>query len=130
MQYVEESIVTRVPYQKVWQAWEQIYKQREKSAPLKKGSSSSIVVNSKGKARFKIGEVKRNESIEVIWGNFFAKVVFLYGVTPQKRSSLITCRVQFKGIFAFLIKLFIGRKMKKQIASYLDQFVRQLESYA
>jgi hypothetical protein len=111
---MEEIIDTKASPKTVWSAWEKIH-----SLQGQKGSA--------GKFKYKVLDVKPEESFSIVWKTLFVKMVFTHEVSATERGSRIRYRVRFKGLFAWPIRLILGEKIKKNLRDVLKAMVLQLE---
>lgn len=121
---MEEKIEARVPSQVVWEAWERAHLKMEAG---QKGISKA---EGKSKFRYEILDVKKGERFSILWKTFFVRLIFTHTVKPIRNGSEITYSVQIKGLFAWLVRWFLGDKIKKNIGLVLKTIVRELEQQA
>lgn len=126
MKAIEESIVTKAPAKKVWQAWVDMYQMKSGGKALFKEGYNGYVKEKGKKVAFKLVDITKGESFSTIWKSFFVKMVFRYEVKQQAKGSLITTSVKFGGMFGWIARIFLKTKMKKNLASSLEQFASQL----
>lgn len=129
MVYVEEQIETKAAPKKIWQAWNEAYRKggpEKKKQGFKEGAKGKIA--SKGKSvPFKIIDVKKNETFTTLWKSFLVKFYFIYRVKQLPKGSLIMCRVKVGGALGFLVAPFLKKKIKKNVKTFLHDFVYQVE---
>lgn len=118
---MEEQIEARVKPEDVWEFWEKAHA-RHNEEGLKEGQ--------KGKARFhyKITKVKKGESFSILWKTLFVRLIFSHTVTPTRKGSLISYKVEMRGVFAWIVRWLIGEKIRKNISFVLKSIVKDLES--
>lgn len=127
MKPIEESITTKAPAKKVWQAWTDMYQWKASSGKsLKEGFTGHIVERGR-KVPFKVIDIKKGEGFTTIWSSFLVKMIFRYEVKQQPRGSLITCSVRFGGIFGLIARFFLKKKVRKNLSASLQQFAEQLD---
>ena len=129
MVYVEEQIETKAAPKKIWQAWNEAYRKggpEKKKEGFKEGTKGKVA--SKGKSvRFEIIDVKKNETFTTLWKSFLVKFFFIYSVKSLPKGSVITCRVKVGGFLGFLVAPFLKKKIRKNVQSFLQDFVYQIE---
>lgn len=118
---MEEQIEARVSPHEVWEAWEKAHAMH---------GQASIEEGQKGKSKFryKVLDVKRGESFSILWKTLFVRLVFTHAVKPIKYGSLISYKVQIKGLFAWPVRWMLGEKIRKNIGYVLKTIVRELEN--
>jgi len=124
MRYIEERVKTFAKPRIVFKAWSDRYIEQgfEKN-------QKGFVVNGKKKGfKFKIEDIKDNHSLSIVWFSHLVKLKFHHIVENNANGSLITIRVQLKGIFAFLIKPLIADKIRKNLQMSLTKFAQDLNS--
>jgi hypothetical protein len=117
---MEERIEARVPPQDVWQAWERAHALHSEKG-IQEGQKG------KNKFRYKVLDVKHGESFSILWKTLFVRLIFSHSVKPIQRGSLISYRVQIKGIFAWPVRWLLGEKIRKNISHVLRAIVQELE---
>ena len=131
MKYVEETAYSSASIECVWKAWTKtnLHNTWEKDKSFFEVGQKGNVTSKKGKRiPYEIMDVQEGRSFIILWKAFFIKLLFHYLVEPEKNSSKITYRVHCKGIFALPFKRLLYRKIKKDIASALKAFVKQVEA--
>jgi len=108
---MEEMIETSAAPAKVWAAWER---------GLERGKEGNL--------RYKVIEIRKGEGFSILWKTLFVRLIFSHSVKPTKRGSEIQYKVQIKGFFAPLVRLFLGAKIKKNLSHVLKSIVRELEA--
>jgi hypothetical protein len=108
---MEEMIEARVSPAHVWAAW-------EKGMEQGKG----------GKIRYKIIDLKKGESFSILWKTLFVRLIFSHSVKPTLYGSNISYKVQIKGLFAWPVRFFLGKKIQTNLRAVLKAVVRELES--
>src|SRR3990172_10244571 len=124
MKYIEEIIETRAPAHTVFKAWSENY--------LKRGyvkGKPGYIVDGKRRIKFEVLDVKKNESLTIVWHSLIAKLVFIHTVEQQKKGSTVSTKVQIKGIFAPLVRLIIRNKIRNYLKTSLSKFKSDLEMY-
>ncbi|NGX35112.1 MAG: hypothetical protein K1060chlam1_01482 [Candidatus Anoxychlamydiales bacterium] len=124
MGFIEEKVKTFAKPNIVFKAWSDKYLQ----AGFEKNQKGFVVNEKKKGFKFKIEEIKENESLTVVWFSHFVKLKFYHIVEKDLNGSLIILRVQLKGFFSFLIKPLIANKIRKNLQITLTQFSRDLNS--
>ncbi|KPK32953.1 MAG: hypothetical protein AMS24_02665 [Chlamydiae bacterium SM23_39] len=125
MENIEEKVVTKAAPKRVWQAWSDMY--HWKQAKGTKGYMSGYAGK---KVAFKIINVKKNEEFTTEWKSFLVKMKFIYQVKPiNNKGSTISCRVRFGGMFGWLTRLFLKKKIKNNLSKSLNQFAEQLNAF-
>lgn len=109
----QETIETRVSPKIVWQAWERFQ-------AGEKGKSGAF--------KYQILEVDPGKSFSILWKTLFARLIFTHCVEPTDQGCRISYRIEIRGIFAYPIRMLIGKKLRKNVAVLLKSFVKQLES--
>ena len=122
MGYIEESIKTSIAPELIWKAWCDNYLKQG----MEIGKKSHVVVDEKKGVKFKIEEIVENESLTILWFSHFMKLRFFHKVEKCDVGSLVICRVELKGFFAFLIKPLISNKIRKYIRTSLKQLSSNL----
>lgn len=117
---MEEQIETRVTPHEVWMAWERAHALHGQG-DIQEGQKG------KNKFRYEVLDVKKGESFSILWKTLFVRLIFRHTVTPTKKGSLISYKVQMKGIFAPICRWLIGEKVRKNIAHVLQSIVKELE---
>lgn len=122
MKAIEESVESRAKPSFVFNLWSDKYIK----GGLEAGKKGYVVNEKKKGIKFKISDVKKNESLTVIWYSHFVKLIFLHEVKKIDKGSKITCKVKLKGMFAFILKPLIANKIRKNLQLSLTQFARDL----
>ncbi len=120
--YVEERVKTFASPDIVFKAWSDKYLKQG----LKKNQRGYVVNEQKKGFKFKIEDIKKNHCLTIVWFSHFVKLKFYHIVENDLNGSLITCKVQLKGLFAFLIKPLIAKKIRKNLKISLTQFANDL----
>ena len=126
MKPLEESVVTKAPAKKVWKAWSEMYQTKSMGKNAFKEGHKGHIVERGRKVPFKIVDIKKGEGFTTIWRSFLVKMIFRYEVKQQSKGSLITCTVRFGGLLGWIARLFLKKKVKKNLAASLKQFAEQL----
>jgi hypothetical protein len=124
MKCIEEKIKVFAPVHVIWKAWSDNYLQ----TGFKVGKKSHVMSDKKKKVKFKILEVKKNDSLTILWYSFMVKIVFQHKIEPIKNGNLVICRVNLQGFLAFIIKPFIENKVRNYLQISLRQFARNLNT--
>ncbi|MFA6119039.1 MAG: hypothetical protein WCT85_03995 [Parachlamydiales bacterium] len=124
MGFIEEKIKISAPCDKVYNFWIDKYLQMGVDI----GKEGHVVAGNKKGIKFKIQELKKNESITIVWFAHFIKLIYFHNVEPLEKGSLITCRVSIKGFFSFLIRPLISNKIRKYLQLSLKQFSLDLDN--
>lgn len=119
---IEERTTTSIPSELIWKAWCDNYLKDG----IKAGQKGYVVVDEKKGVKFKIEEIVEGKSLTILWFSHFVKLRFFHKVEKCDEGSLIICRVELKGFFAFIIKPLISNKIRKYIQTSLKQFSREL----
>lgn len=123
MKYIEEKIAISAPVKTIWKIWADNYLQNGYDVG-KKG----FVTDSKRGVKFKILSYKENESLTIVWYSALVKLVYHHIVEPKDIGSLVTCKVQIKGFFSFLIKPLVSKKIRKYLQMSLDKFSKDVKN--
>ncbi|MFA5250034.1 MAG: hypothetical protein WC371_01325 [Parachlamydiales bacterium] len=124
MQPIKVEVFTKAPAKRVYQAWVEMY-QAKTSGNFKEGYKGYITEMGR-KMPFEIKEVKKNEGFTIIWSSFVVRIIFKYAVEQAEKGSKISCRVRFGGLFGFAVRLFLKKKMIKNLTEMLSSFADQL----
>ncbi len=108
---------TKVPPTLVWRAWNQAHSI----------DTSLGIPKKQGKFSYLICDVKRGEQFSIRWKTLFVRLIFTYRVQPLYSGSQLSTQVQVKGVFGWLVRRMIGRKLNEQLATVLKDMVAQLE---
>ncbi|NGX62876.1 MAG: hypothetical protein KR126chlam6_00278 [Candidatus Anoxychlamydiales bacterium] len=122
MSIIEESVKTKALPNIVFKVWADKYI----TGGFEVGKKGHVINEKKKGIKFKIHEVKENESLTVIWYSHFVKLIFLHEVKKIENGSLIVCKVKLKGLFAFILRPLISNKIRKNLQMSLTQFARDL----
>lgn len=117
---MEEQIEARVSPSAVWKAWEKAHMGSD-------SEGARFEIRKKGKLEYKIFDLKEGESFSIVWKSFLVRLIFQHRVEPIEKGSLITYKVAIKGPFGWLVRWFIGEKIRKNISSVLKAVVKELE---
>ncbi len=123
MSYIEEKITVFAPVDIIWKAWSDNYLQ----TGFEIGKKGHVVTEKKRGVKFKIQDLKKNESLTIIWYSFLVKLIFHHRVEAKDIGSLVTCRVTLKGFFSFIIKPLISGKIRQYLQLSLKQFAKDLK---
>lgn len=127
MKPIEESIVTKAPAKKVWQAWVDMYQTKSVGkANFKEGFKGHVIERGR-KVPYKLINIVKGESFSTVWSSLFVKMIFRYEVKQQAKGSLISASVKFGGLFGWVAKFFLRSKMRKNLSKSLEQFASQLD---
>lgn len=121
---LEESVITKAPAKKVWQAWSDMYRWNQ---GMKSGKKGYVMKQTGHKVPFYIVDVKKGEEFTTIWKSFLVKMYFRYMVSPKSKGSLIRCRVKFGGAMGWAAQFFLRSKVKKNLSETLYRFAEQLD---
>jgi len=123
---MEEKIITRVPAEQVWKAWEEAHETHGNGALNvgKKGRSSTQ--NGKGFV-YEIHDVVKGKSFSLIWKTLFVRLIFSHQVTPIHRGSEICYSISIKGPFAWPVRWLLGGKIRSNVRQVLKTMVARLE---
>lgn len=125
MKNIEETVVTKAAPKRVWQAWSEMYHWKQA-----KGMKGHMTGYGGKKVEFKIIDVKKNEQFTTEWKSLLVKMRFMYRISPvNNKGSKITCRVKFGGVFGWLTRLFLKKKIKNNLSKSLNQFAEQLNAF-
>jgi hypothetical protein len=124
MKYIEDSVVIKAPKDRIFKVWADNYFPRGYTVDKKTGK---IITKNGGGVKYKILDIKKNESLTILFKSFFAKMIFYYTLEKSPKGCLVRCKVKMKGIFSFLIQKIIGKKIKAHITESLLNFKKQLE---
>jgi len=134
MKAIVEQVKTKAPAKKVWRAWADMYnmsskkdKSSSKEKGFKEGHKGYVVDKGGKKATYEITQLEPGKSFTMSWGNIFLRMFFHYSVQEEPKGSTISCRVTFRGIFAFPGALFIRKKIKTNLIEMLHRFAQQVE---
>lgn len=120
MRYIEEKILVYTSCKTIWKAWANKYLPNG----LEEGKCGHVVSDKRG-VKFKILSFKENESLTIVWYSAFIKLVFYHFVEAKDKGSLITCKVELKGFFSFIIKPLIQGKIRQSLKLSMQQFSRE-----
>lgn len=123
---MREEIETTVTPDIVWSAWEQAHALHgQKTIETgQKGSSQS----ERGRGfKYKVLEAIPGEEFSILWKTLFVRLIFTHTVKPTKRGSLICYHVKIKGLFAWPVRMMLGKKIKRNIGQVLKEIVHKLE---
>jgi hypothetical protein len=121
---IEEKIITNASPQMVFKVW----KDRYLPAGFDVGKTGHIITEKKKGVKFKIEDIKENEYLKVMWYSHFIKLSFLHKVQKVSDGTLITCLVEIRGFFAFLIRPLIQKSIRKNLQTSLNHFKRGLNN--
>ncbi len=118
---MEEAIEASVPPEAVWQAWEKAHALHGKK---------EIVSGANGKNGFKyrILDVEPGIRFSMLWKSLFVHLIFTHMVTPAPRGSEIRYSVKIQGFFAWPVRFFLGKKIRRNLSFVLKEFAKRLES--
>ncbi len=108
---------TKVPPALVWRAWNQAHSI----------DTSLGIPKKQGKFSYLICDVKKGEEFSIRWKTLFVRLIFTYRVQPLYTGSQLSYQVQVKGVFGWLVRRMIGKKLQEQLATVLKDMVGQLE---
>jgi hypothetical protein len=117
---MEEMIETRVPPQRIWEMWEKAHSLQGQPG-LEEGRKG------KHTFKYKIFNIKKGESFSVLWKTLFVRLLFCYTVRPSLKGSLISCRVEIKGLFSWLVRWLLSAKIRHNLKFVLKEMVKQVE---
>ena len=123
---MEEKIQTRVPAEKIWDAWEKAHANHggQKIVEGEKGVTKSS--NAK-KLRYQVLDVVKGERFSIVWKTLFVRLLFCHRVVSTPWGSEISYTVRIKGLFAWPIRFLLGNKIRSNISLVLKTVVQQLE---
>jgi len=118
---MQETIEAKVSREMVWTAWERAHGLYAKE-PLEAGAKAK-----RTGFRYKILEAVPREKFSILWKSLFVRMVFTHTVTETQKGSLIQYSVEVKGLFAWIVRFFLRKKIQKSLSKALKEFVHQLE---
>jgi hypothetical protein len=128
---MEEKIETRVPPERIWQAWEKAHANQGGGAIASGCVGKSKVKNGQGKKgqafKYEVFDVVKGERFSLIWKTLFVRLIFTHSVLPKKRGSEIKYSVQIRGLFAIPVRWLLGNKIRYNISQVLKTMVKRLE---
>lgn len=125
---LEESVETKAPAKKVWQAWSDMYhwKAAGGKRSFYKGKTGYSLGRGGKKVPFEVTDVKKGEEFTTVWKSFLVKMVFRYELKKLPKGALIKCSVRFGGLFGWIAQFFLRKKIRKNLKDSLNQFADQL----
>ncbi len=99
----------------IWKTWE---------------SGLNLTPGLKAKAKglkYQILHVIPEKEFAISWKTPFVRLVFTHTVTPVQNGSEIRYSAELKGLFAWIGKVFLKRKITKNLEFALKEFKRNLE---
>jgi hypothetical protein len=108
---------TKVPPDRVWRAWNVAHRL----------DTNGGQVQTQGRFKYQIVDIKKGEGFSILWRTLFVKLLLTYRVQALYGGSQISYRVQVKGLFAWLVRWVLQRKLKEDSEQVLRQMVEQLE---
>ncbi|NGX56650.1 MAG: hypothetical protein K1060chlam5_00893 [Candidatus Anoxychlamydiales bacterium] len=124
MKDIEDSVIIKAPKDRIFKVWADNYFPQGYTIDKKNGK---ILTKNGGKLKYKLLDIKKNESLTILFKSFFSKMIFYYTLEKSPKGCLVRCRVKMKGIFSFLLQKIIGKKIKSHITESLLNFKQQLE---
>jgi len=117
---MEASIETRAPPDRIWKAWEQAHAVHD-GGPLAPGQRAK----SNG-FKYRIADVVPGRSFAILWKSLFVRMVFTHTVRPLGKGSAISYCAEIQGLFAWPVRFLLKKKIEKNLAFVLKEFVKQL----
>ena len=118
---MEATIEARVKPETVWKAWEKAHAVHSND-PIEPGQRAK----STG-FKYKILDVVQGESFSISWKSLFVRMVFSHSVKAIKKGSEIRYSAEIKGFFAWPVRFFLEKKIRRNLAFVLKEFTKQLE---
>lgn len=119
------ELETSLPPSRIWDAWTRAHAasglddlQSGKKGVSKKPGHSGF--------KYQIQEVIKGESFSILWKSLFVRLIFTYAVKPIPKGSKVSCSVNIKGLFAWPVRFFLGKKIQTKLFEALHTMVRQL----
>ncbi|EKE08337.1 MAG: hypothetical protein ACD_17C00221G0005 [uncultured bacterium] len=118
---MEETIEARVSPEEVWQMWERAHRLH---------GSEGVESGKKGKAQFRyqVRDVDKGRKFSMVWKTLFVRMIFTHEVLAIKYGSSISYKVEIKGLFAWPVRYFLGKKIQTNIRHVLKAMVSELET--
>lgn len=118
MSLIEEKITVYAPVDVIWKALSDKYL----STGVEKGGQVNSISHKKRGVKFKILDFKVNESLTIVWYSLLVKLVFYHKIKANDIGCLVTCAVNLKGFFSFIIKPLIESKIREHLRMSLKRF--------
>jgi hypothetical protein len=123
---MQQNIETKVPPEKVWASWEKAHEKngQPKIEEGQKGISKGVNANG---FKYQVFDVVPGKQFSILWKTLFVRLLFSHSVRPTKWGSEIQYSVKIKGLFAWPVRFFLGKKIRQNIGLVLKAIVKQLE---
>lgn len=124
---MEYTITTRVPAERIWGVWEAAHAKHGQGKIMEGQVGLSNNDNGKG-FKYKVVDVIPGERFSIIWKTLFVRLIFTHWIKKTYWGSEIGYSVQIKGLFAWPVRFFLGKKIQQNLGLVLKAMVKQLES--
>lgn len=123
---MKAQLDTELPPSRIWHAWQAAHAiEGQKMHAGQKGVTQKEGISG---FKYQVEKLKEGESFSIRWKTLFVRLVFTYAVKPTPRGSQVSCQVEVRGPFSWLIRKVLGRKIEKNLSQALKTMVRQLET--
>lgn len=131
MRIIQASITTHIPSTKIWNIWKESKPWNhfgESKCDLEENAKGYVASKHGRRVSYHITQVKEQESFTILWKALFVKLFFTYEVLPKGNLSLITYKVHLRGFFSLIVYYLIKNKIRKNLQTSLQDFVRKIEN--
>jgi hypothetical protein len=123
---MKASLTTTVPPLRIWTAWQTAHAGAGEE-PMHSGQKGVSKKPGLSGFKYQVRQIKEGESFSILWKTFFVRLIFTYAVKPISRGSEVSCFVEVRGPFSWLVRWALGDKIRKNLSQALQAMVRQLE---
>jgi len=124
---MEEVIEARIPPEAVWQAWEKAHalNGQEGIAP---GVRAETKAEGRSGFKYRILDVEPGMRFSILWKSLFVRLIFTHTVMPAPKGSEIRYSAKIQGFFAWPVRFFLGKKIRRNLSFVLKEFAKRLEA--
>lgn len=116
---MRQTLETRAKPTRVWEAWEQ----QHRATGITQGTKGVVK-----KFHYQFVEVIPFQKFTLCWKTLFVRLYFIHEVKPSPRGSEITYSAKLTGLFAWPVRLILGRKIEQNLGLVLRALVRGLDA--
>ncbi len=136
MLIVKHSLETKAPPEAVWKVWADVDNWHTWDHGIEKSTIfGPFATGTKGMVKPKgAGEVKTELTYVEPFKIFIdeaklplARIIFTHTLSQTHGKTIVTTKIEMKGVLALLFSYLIGREMKKNLAREMASMIRKAE---